>query len=79
VRRVVGYILGFYVKQSYRRKGFGKQLMEKTLLEFGNKGCHKTRLEVFAHSERQLSSLDILASNKKLSSIRMKRRNMRRY
>jgi len=23
----------------------------KTLLEFGNEGCHKTRLEVFAHNE----------------------------
>ncbi len=51
VRREVGHILGIYVKQGYRRKGFGKQLMEKTLLEFRNKGCHKTRLEVFAHNE----------------------------
>ena len=51
VRRGVGHILGIYVKQSYRRKGFGKQLMEKALVEFRKKGCHKTRLEVFAHNE----------------------------
>jgi len=51
VRRGVGHILGIYVKQGYRRKGFGKQLMEKTFFEFRKKGCHKTRLEVFAHNK----------------------------
>lgn len=51
VRRGVGRILGIYVKQGYRRKGFGKELMEKAFLKFRKKDCHKTRLEVFAHNK----------------------------
>jgi len=55
VRRGVGRILGIYVNQDYRRNGFGKQLMEKTFLEFRKKGCHKTRLEVFAHNKQAIN------------------------
>ena len=50
VRRGVGHVLGIYVKQGYRRQGIGKGLMRKTLDDFKRKGCHKTRLEVFAHN-----------------------------
>lgn len=51
VRMGVGHILGIYVKQGYRRKGFGKQLMEKAFFEFREKGCHKTRIKVFANNK----------------------------
>jgi ribosomal protein S18 acetylase RimI-like enzyme len=52
VKRGVGHILGIYVKQSCRRKGVGKRLMEKALERFNKTGCHKTRLEVFAHNPK---------------------------
>lgn len=50
IRMGVGHLLGLYVKPEYRRRGIGKALMEKTLYEFEKKGCHKTRLEVFANN-----------------------------
>jgi ribosomal protein S18 acetylase RimI-like enzyme len=50
VKRGVGHILGIYVRQEYRRKNIGRQLMEKALDDFHRQGCHKTRLEVFAHN-----------------------------
>jgi ribosomal protein S18 acetylase RimI-like enzyme len=50
VKRGVGHILGIYVKRSYRRRGVGKRLMDRALEDFNKIGCHKTRLEVFAHN-----------------------------
>lgn len=50
VRRGVGHVLGIYIKQECRRKGIGRQLLEKVLDNFHEEGCHKTRLEVFAHN-----------------------------
>ncbi|MCW4020128.1 MAG: GNAT family N-acetyltransferase [Candidatus Bathyarchaeota archaeon] len=50
VRMGVGHILGFYVKPEHRREGVGKNLMEKALDTLKRKGCHKARLEVFAHN-----------------------------
>lgn len=54
VRRGVGHILGIYVRQNYRAKGIGKRLMERVLNSFRKKGCHKARLEVFAHNHRAI-------------------------
>ncbi len=48
MRRGVGYILGIYVKPCYRKKGIGKNLINKTLSSFRKRGRHKARLEVFA-------------------------------
>lgn len=50
VNRGVGHILGLYVKPNYRRKGVGKSLMKKAFEDFKRIGCHKARLEVFAHN-----------------------------
>ena len=50
VRRGVGHVLGIYVKQAYRKQGVGKGLVRKVLNDFKRKGCHKTRLEVFAQN-----------------------------
>jgi ribosomal protein S18 acetylase RimI-like enzyme len=50
VKRGVGQILGIYVKQNLRSKGLGKKLMQKVLDDLEKKGCHKARLEVFAHN-----------------------------
>jgi ribosomal protein S18 acetylase RimI-like enzyme len=47
VRRGVGLILGLYVKSSFRRKGVGADMIQKTMSRFGATGCHKARLEVF--------------------------------
>ena len=44
----VVHILRLYVKPAHRRKGIGTDIMEKTLDEFKNMGCHKARLDVFA-------------------------------
>ena len=54
VKRGVGHILGIYVKQNYRAKGIGKRLMERALGNFRKEGCHKARLEVFAHNHRAI-------------------------
>jgi ribosomal protein S18 acetylase RimI-like enzyme len=51
MRMGVGHILGLYVKPTYRRKGIGRNLMETMVKEFKKKGCHKTRLEVFANND----------------------------
>ena len=51
IKMGVGHILGIYVKPKYRRQGVGTALMERTINEFRMKGCHKTRLEVFADNQ----------------------------
>ncbi len=47
IRRGVGFILGLYVKPTFRIKGAGRALMERVIDHFMTKGCHKARLEVF--------------------------------
>ena len=63
VKRGVGHILGIYVKRDYRRKGVGKRLVKKALEDFKRLGCHKARLEVFAHNTGAVSLYEHLGFN----------------
>jgi ribosomal protein S18 acetylase RimI-like enzyme len=60
VRMEVGHILGLYVKPAHRKKGVGKDLMEKALNEFKKRGCHKARLEVFASNHEAIDFYNYL-------------------
>ncbi len=63
MKRGVGHILGIYVKRDSRRKGVGKRLMKKILDDFKRLGCHKARLEVFAHNAGAISLYEHLGFN----------------
>jgi len=54
VEKGVGRILGILVYKTHRRRGIGKELMERILNDLTKKGCHKVRLEVFSENRGAL-------------------------
>ena len=55
VRFGLGQVRGIYVKPSHRRRGIGRKLMERSLDDFRQAGCHKARLSVLADNHGAIS------------------------
>ncbi|NIO37222.1 GNAT family N-acetyltransferase [Candidatus Bathyarchaeota archaeon] len=54
VEKGVARILGIFVYKTRRRRGIGKELMERILNDLTKKGCHKVRLKVFSENRGAL-------------------------
>ncbi len=53
----VGYLIGVFVNQGYRRKALGTELMKEAIKVLRKRGCHKIRSEVYTtnHPATRLS------------------------